>query len=62
MRRPPPGSAVGEQVEPAVIAEAAAKTTAAKTARFATVRVAEPGGQERFGGQGRFDFERRPAR
>ena len=54
------GSVVGEQVEPAVIAEAAAKTTAAKTARFATlVRVAEPGGQERFGGQGRFDFERR---
>jgi len=54
------GSAVGEQVEPAVIAEAAAKTTAAKTARIATlVRVVEPGGQERFGGQGRFDFERR---
>lgn len=54
------GAAVGEQVEPAVIAEAAAKTTAAKTARIATlVRVVEPGGQERFGGQGRFDFERR---
>jgi hypothetical protein len=54
------GSPVGEQVEPAVIAEAAAKTTAAKTARIATlVRVVEPGRQERFGGQGRFDFERR---
>ena len=57
------GAAVGEQVEPAVIAEAAAKTTAAKTARIATlVRVAEPGGQERFSGQGRFDFERRAGR
>jgi hypothetical protein len=50
----------GEAVEPAVIADAAAKTTAAKTARIATsVRVAEPGGQQRFGGQGRFDFQRR---
>ena len=46
-----------------MIAEAAAKTTAAKTARIATlVRVVEPGGQERFGGQGRFDFERRAGR
>jgi len=54
------GAAVGEQVDPAVIADAAAKTTEAKTARVATlVRVAEPGGQQRFGGQGRFDFERR---
>jgi hypothetical protein len=54
------GAAVGEQVDPAVIAEAAAKTTEAKTARVATlVRVVEPGGQQRFGGQGRFDFERR---
>jgi hypothetical protein len=53
-------AAVGEQVDPAVIAEAAAATTAAKTARIATsVRVAEPGGQDRFRGQGRFDFERR---
>jgi hypothetical protein len=57
------GAAAGEQVEPAVIAEAAAKTTAAKTARIATlVRVVEPGGQERFGGQGQFDFERRAGR
>jgi hypothetical protein len=57
------GAAVGEQVEPAVIAEAAAKTVAAKTARIATlVRVVEPGGQERFGGQGKFDFERRAGR
>ena len=54
------GAAVGEAVEPALIAEAAAKTTAAKTARIATlVRVVEPGGQQRFGGQGKFDFERR---
>src|SRR5918994_5478786 len=54
------GAAVGEQVDPAVIAEAAANTTQAKTARIATlVRVVEPGGQQRFGGQGRFDFERR---
>jgi hypothetical protein len=55
------GVAVGEQVDPAVIAEAAAKTVEAKTARIATqVRVVEPGvGQERFGGRGRFDFERR---
>lgn len=54
------GAAVGEQVEPAVIADAAAKTREAKTARVATlVRVVEPGGQQRFGGQGTFDFERR---
>jgi hypothetical protein len=54
------GAGMGEQVEPAVIAEAAARTTAARTARIATlVRVVEPGGQQRFGGQGRFDFERR---
>jgi hypothetical protein len=54
------GAAVGEQVGPAVITEATAKTTEAKTARIATsVRVVEPGGQDRFGGQGRFDFERR---
>lgn len=55
------GAAVGEAVEPALIAEAAAKTTAAKTARIATqVRVVEPGsGQQRFGGQGKFDFEQR---
>jgi hypothetical protein len=54
------GPAIGEQVDPAVIAEAAAKTAEAKTARIATlVRVAEPGGQQRFGGQGRFDFQRR---
>jgi hypothetical protein len=55
------GVAVGEQVDPAVIAEAAAKTAEAKTARIATqVRVVEPGvGQDRFGGRGRFDFERR---
>lgn len=54
------GAAVGEQVAPEVIAEAAAKTTEAKTARIATVvRVAEPGGQQRFRGRGRFDFERR---
>lgn len=53
----------GAQVDPAVIAQAAANTTAAKTARIATlVRVVEPGGQERFGGQGRFDFERRAGR
>jgi hypothetical protein len=53
-------AAVGEQVDPSVIAEAAEKTTEAKTARIATlVRVAEPGGQQRFGGRGRFDFERR---
>jgi hypothetical protein len=55
--------AVGEQIDPAVIADAAAKTAEAKTARIATlVRVAEPGGQQRFGGQGRFDFERRAGR
>jgi len=54
------GAAVGEQVDPAVIAEAAAKTTAAKTARIATlVRVVVPSGQQRFSGRGRFDFERR---
>jgi hypothetical protein len=54
------GAAVGEQVDQAVIAEAAAKTTAAKTARIATlVRVVEPEGQQRFGGQGKFDFENR---
>jgi hypothetical protein len=55
------GAEVGEQVDPAVIAEAAARTAAAQTARVATqVRIAEPGvGQERFGGRGRFDFERR---
>jgi hypothetical protein len=53
-------AAVGGQVDPAVIAEAAAKTKDAKTARIATlVRVVEPGGQQRFGGRGRFDFERR---
>jgi hypothetical protein len=55
--------AVGEQIDPAVIADAAAKTAEAKTARIATlVRVAEPGGQQRFGGQGQFDFERRVGR
>jgi hypothetical protein len=55
------GSAIGGQVDPALISEAAARTTAAKTARIATlVRVNEPGtGQQRFGGRGRFDFERR---
>jgi hypothetical protein len=53
-------AAVGAQVDPSVIAEAAQKTAEAKTARIATlVRVAEPGGQQRFGGRGRFDFERR---
>jgi hypothetical protein len=58
-----PGAAVGEQVEPAVIADAAANTREAKTARVATlVRVVEPGGQQRFGGQGKFDFERRAGR
>jgi len=57
------GAAVGEQVEPAVIAEAAAKTTEAKTARISTlVRVVQPGGQERFSGRGKFDFERRAGR
>ncbi len=57
------GAAVGEQVEPAVIADAAARTREAKTARVATlVRVVEPGGQQRFGGQGKFDFERRAGR
>ena len=57
------GAAVGEQVEPTVIADAAAKTRAAKTARVATlVHVVEPGGQQRFGGQGKFDFERRAGR
>jgi hypothetical protein len=54
------GAAVGEQVDPSVIAAAAAATTEANTARIATaVRVAESGGQQRFGGQGKFDFERR---
>jgi hypothetical protein len=53
-------AAVGEQVEASVITEAAAKTAEAKTARVATfVRVVEPAGQQRFGGQGRFDFDRR---
>jgi hypothetical protein len=53
-------AAVGEQVEASVITEAAAKTAEVKTARVATlVRVVEPGGQQRFGGQGRFDFDRR---
>lgn len=53
-------AAVSAQVDSSVIAEAAEKTTEAKTARIATlVRVAEPGGQQRFGGRGRFDFERR---
>lgn len=53
-------AAEGEQVEPSLISEAAAKTREAKTARVATlVRVVEAGGQQRFGGQGKFDFERR---
>jgi hypothetical protein len=57
------GAAVGEQVEPAVIADAAARTREAKTARVATlVRVVEPDGQQRFGGQGTFDFARRAGR
>lgn len=53
-------AAEGERVEQSMFAEAAAKTAEAKTARVATlVRVVEPGGQQRFGGRGRFDFERR---
>jgi hypothetical protein len=57
------GAGVGETVEPSVLADAAAKTAEAGTARVATaVRVVELGGQQRFSGQGRFDFARRAGR
>jgi hypothetical protein len=60
---PATGAEVGEAVDPSVLADAAANTAEARTARVATaVRVVEPGGQQRFSGQGRFDFERRAGR
>jgi hypothetical protein len=54
-------AAVPGTADPALIADAAAKTAAARSARVATtVRVSDPGrGQVRFEGEGAFDFERR---
>jgi hypothetical protein len=55
-----PAAAPGT-ADQALIADAAAKTAAARSARVATtVRVSDPGrGQVRFVGEGAFDFERR---
>ncbi|HXV34084.1 MAG TPA: hypothetical protein VD769_08750 [Gaiellaceae bacterium] len=51
----------GETADPALLADAAGTTAAARSARVATsVRVRSPEqGQTRFSGEGAFDFERR---
>jgi hypothetical protein len=53
--------AAGETADPALLADAAAKTATARSARVATtVLVRSPEqGQARFTGEGAFDFERR---
>jgi hypothetical protein len=54
-------AAAGETADPALLAEAAGETAAARSARVATsVLVRSPEqGQTRFSGEGAFDFERR---
>jgi hypothetical protein len=66
---PPPAATTDaeEEAEPAdaaVLADAAAKTAAARSARVSTsVLVTDPaGGRARFSGKGAFDFERRVGR